>query len=1232
MQRNRSSQDREGPPGWDRFEVWYIRDLREEVSMRSIRCSIPRRLPAFLVLAALFLLPGAGRAESIEVILRYPRSQFVLEQRDGYTEIRLSGGELLSRVGAPRLPCRAEQVVLPAGREVRQVRAVSRASIRIPAGTIRPVQPPAILGLAGLKARPLEVAAPDPEIFGGTSPYPPELVVYRGTGNLGGRRVAAVEVHPVQLDPATGELVLHTEIAVELVLEDRSGAGVDPSREARARLRARPREIDRVDREFAAGLGLSQDTAGIPPPGSATSDPSARPYLIITEEAQRPAYERYAAWKTAKGLPAEVATVESIAQNEAGRDLPEKIRNFIIDAAENRGTSYVLLGGDQPVVPSRVAFAFDCEAGLREDENDLYADLYYSDLDGTWDANGNGVFGEVDDEVDLYPDVLVGRAPTGDLAQAEAVVDKFLTYERTPPSGYVKNVLFFAELLWREPLTDSGVGKDLVAARHFGPGYSPILRLYESLGNESRADVRNALNAGPHLVNHGGHASEDVLSCGNGSIGRDEVSALVNGPYYFILYSIGCWAGAFDRDCIGERFVTSPQGGAVAFIGNSRYGWGSPGNPGWGYSETFDSDFYGAILSEGLVQLGAAVAWPKILRIPYARDANVYRWHEYQVNLLGDPEMSCHTEEIRDLSLEAPAGLPVGAIEFAATVKDDVGPVGGARLCLAGPDVYLTGLSDAAGRVRFSPAIPGPETLVLTATAPNHRYVQQTLTAAGDDPFLALESSVIDDDAVAPSWGNGDGEIGAGERVELWTSVRNHGGTSSRGVTGTLSTHSEQVFVREAEATYGIAAPGGTAAAAAPFVLDVAPDCPDDEVLGFNLRLEDDQHRSWTVPLSLSVVRPCAAFRSYSAVELSGDGDGVIDPGETIELTVRCRNEGSGNLGPTAATLSTDDPDLAIDQAIGTIDASCEPGGIVALRPPFVIRVAPSCPADGYARLSLVLHHAEGVTDHAFLLAIGEPGCEEDMEDGAPGWEHWGTNDLWHLTGDRRHSGETSWYCGDADHRYLDGTEATLLGPAFVAPERARLSFWCYFDVTTYGTDGLFVEILNGSEWETLDYLGSGGALDSTLFECDWAEHRYDLAGLTPGSTTRIRFRLVTDALDAAEGFYIDDVAVRPVPVVDPPDAALPSELELRLLSANPTGSETRWRIDLPEACRVRCGIFDSNGRRVRGLLDNPLPAGEREVRWDGRTERGTRAPAGVYWLRVVAGKEQLSRRLVRVE
>jgi len=78
--------------------------------------------------------------------------------------------------------------------------------------------------------------------------------------------------------------------------------------------------------------------------------------------------------------------------------------------------------------------------------------------------------------------------------------------------------------------------------------------------------------------------------------------------------------------------------------------------------------------------------------------------------------------------------------------------------------------------------------------------------------------------------------------------------------------------------------------------------------------------------------------------------------------------------------------------------------------------------------------------------------------------------------------------------------------------------------------------------------------------------------------------------------------------------------LELYRPSPNPFTRTTRFAYAVPATASVDVGIFDVAGRRVRGLVSGTQGAGQYEVAWDGRADDGSRANAGVYFLRASVG------------
>jgi hypothetical protein len=83
---------------------------------------------------------------------------------------------------------------------------------------------------------------------------------------------------------------------------------------------------------------------------------------------------------------------------------------------------------------------------------------------------------------------------------------------------------------------------------------------------------------------------------------------------------------------------------------------------------------------------------------------------------------------------------------------------------------------------------------------------------------------------------------------------------------------------------------------------------------------------------------------------------------------------------------------------------------------------------------------------------------------------------------------------------------------------------------------------------------------------------------------------------------------------------------ELRPSRPNPFRDETVFSFALAYAEHVELAVFDTQGRKVRSLIEGTRSAGPHEVRWDGRDDSGRELPAGVYRYRLRAAGLQYSR------
>jgi hypothetical protein len=79
----------------------------------------------------------------------------------------------------------------------------------------------------------------------------------------------------------------------------------------------------------------------------------------------------------------------------------------------------------------------------------------------------------------------------------------------------------------------------------------------------------------------------------------------------------------------------------------------------------------------------------------------------------------------------------------------------------------------------------------------------------------------------------------------------------------------------------------------------------------------------------------------------------------------------------------------------------------------------------------------------------------------------------------------------------------------------------------------------------------------------------------------------------------------------------------------NPFNPSTTIRYYLPERMRVLLEIYDTSGRLVARLVDDEQERGDKAVRWDGRGIRGNAVSSGVYYYRLRAGKDIVSRKMV---
>ena len=340
------------------------------------------------------------------------------------------------------------------------------------------------------------------------------------------------------------------------------------------------------------------------------------------------AYPTYASFlrplvhhKNSYGIHTKLVTLKEIYDGtyfpSQGRDKPEQIKYFIKDAIENWEIKYVMLVGNFRKIPVRYSH-LETDKGNFYEELEFISDLYYADIYdpngnfSTWDSDNDSIFAEwpwpesqpMEDMIDLYPDVYVGRLACQNVFEVIAITQKIIDYEKNTKGSTWYNTMIVCggdtfDKAW-EGGTDYNEGE--VAnekALEYMQGFTPV-RLWASLGNLTRDNISSTLNNGAGFIYFAGHGNPrmwathkngDYKNWTEGWRNR-EILQLKNHHKYPILMVGGCHNSQFDvtplnlikdpkkswifstwvPECWSWVFVKKTNGGAIASIGSTGYG------------------------------------------------------------------------------------------------------------------------------------------------------------------------------------------------------------------------------------------------------------------------------------------------------------------------------------------------------------------------------------------------------------------------------------------------------------------------------------------------------------------------------------------------------------------------------------------------------------------------------------------------------------------------------------
>ena len=191
-----------------------------------------------------------------------------------------------------------------------------------------------------------------------------------------------------------------------------------------------------------------------------------------------------------------------------------------------------------------------------------------------------------------------------------------------------------------------------------------------------------------------------------------------------------------------------------------------------------------------------------------------------------------------------------------------------------------------------------------------------------------------------------------------------------------------------------------------------------------------------------------------------------------------------------------------------------------------------------------------------------------------------------------------------------------------------RLNFWRWLGVEVPRYDEATVSIsTDGESWTTV------WSNEHEVTDYEWTLVELDIADVADGEeTVYVRWTMgETDLATHYCGWNIDDVEVLAYDLI-PPDIEEPvTELRMSPARPNPFYDQTTIAFLLPAEGGATVSIYDVAGRLLRTLPAQSCHAGLNERVWDGTDADGNDVPSGVYFVRVKAGGESATGKIVLV-
>jgi hypothetical protein len=759
------------------------------------------------------------------------------------------------------------------------------------------------------------------KIYGRNAYYPDAVVKLSDPMKIRGVDVVIVGVTPFQYNPINKELVVYKDIRVRVDFIGGNGHFGE----------------DRLRNPYWEPIlqGHLLNYASLP-----KVDYYNRPknrdnveYIIIVPD--DPIFEAWgdtiAAWRKLQGISSEVFNLTEIGGSSA--NAIESFLNTAYTTWDPAPVAFLILSdypssGDVYGITSPVWNSY------------CVSDNIYADVDG-----------------DNLPDMHHGRFTAQTGSHLSIMINKFLSYERNPyTTSHFHNCPlsacgwqtdrwfqlasevcrgFWINELGKTPSREYNVGSGSpspgcawstntntsIVVAYFGQAglqYIEDTNPYDYAwwNSGSAAGINDAINAGSFMVQHRDHGATYGWSEPNYTL--TDLDGLTNTEFTFV-NSTNCLTGQYDysSEVFAEKFHRI-QYGALGLNAASEVSYSFVNDTYiWGMFDCLWPQFmpdYPAMDLPGHQDLRPCMAmtYGKIFLAgsswPYNPQNKNHTYHLFHHHT--DVFVTLYSETPQNLAVSHAATLIGGATSFTVTANDS------AIIALT-VNGEIIGVAEGTGSpiaITIPAQTPG-QTMKVTVTKANYyRYEQDVPVVSSSYPYVTMCLDIINDTG-------GDGVINPGEDVDYGVWAKNVGSGTAISVYGLLSEADPLVTVTADSAWYGNIPQDDSSLSSPYYQFSVSTSAENGHTINFTLEFHDTNDSVFYSYPTLHVYAPILTYQGHAVV--GGNGNGILDPGETCDLVATIENEGGAVASSVTSTLMCSSSWITINDAsgnYGTID------------------------------------------------------------------------------------------------------------------------------------------------------------------------------------------------------------------------------------------------------------------------------------------------------------------------